>query len=123
MIVVADTSPINYLVRCGYAWILPELFGRVVVPNAVMAELKHPKAPEEVRSFAHAPPSWLECATISNLDSSLPRTLGKGECEAIRLAVELHADVLLIDDFAGRREAESRNVPARGTLAVLLQAG
>lgn len=123
MIVVADTSPVNYLVRSGYAWILPELFGRVIVPNAVIAELKHPHSPAEVRSFAQDPPGWLECVGISGLDTSLSAVLGAGEREAITLALELHADAMLIDDFAGRKEAETRNIPARGTLAVLLQAG
>ena len=36
MIVVADTSPLNYLIRSGYVWIIPELFGEVIVPQAVL---------------------------------------------------------------------------------------
>lgn len=123
MIVVADTSPINYLVRSGYARILPELFGTVLVPNAVMAELMHSQAPLEVRLFAQQPPEWLKCAETTGLNVAVSGVLGDGEREAIALALKLHADALLIDDLAGRREAESRNIPARGTLAVLLQAG
>jgi predicted nucleic acid-binding protein len=122
MIVVADTSPINYLARTGYLWILPQLFGRVLLPNAVMAEMLHPQAPPEVRALAADPPSWLEVLAVSNLAVGLPPSLGEGECEAISLALEIGADVLLIDDFAGRKEAQSRRIAARGTLAVLLQA-
>lgn len=122
MIVVADTSPINYLVQSGYVWILPKLFGQVLVPHAVIAELKHPRAPAEVRAFVNAPPSWLQCMRVSCLDAGLPPSLGDGEREAISLAIETGADALLIDDFAGRKEAESRGIPSRGTLAVLLQA-
>ena len=55
---------------------------------------------------------------IPGLDPSL----GEGEREAISLALENRADALLIDDLAGRREAQSRHIAARGTLAVLLQA-
>jgi predicted nucleic acid-binding protein len=56
------------------------------------------------------------------LDESLPRELGTGEREAISLALELSADLLLIDDRAGRQEAEARHIAVAGTLAVVLQA-
>ncbi len=45
-----------------------------------------------------------------------------GERQAISLALEVHADVLLIDELAGRQEAKDRHIPVTGTLAVLLQA-
>ncbi|MGA3070656.1 MAG: hypothetical protein ABSD43_10615 [Terracidiphilus sp.] len=122
MIVVADTSPLNYLIRSGYAWILPELFGKVLVPKAVLTEMLHPQAPGEVRAFASSPPPWLECVEVSRIAFGLDPFLGEGEREAISLALETHADALLIDDLAGRREAQSRHIAARGTLAVLLQA-
>lgn len=123
MIVVADTSPLNYLVRSGLAWILPELFGRVLIPNAVRSELMHPRAPIEVRDFAAFPPSWLECVEVTGNLEQLGGQLGAGEREAINLAIEVRADALLIDDLPGRIEAAARGIPARGTLAVLLQAG
>jgi predicted nucleic acid-binding protein len=122
MIVVADTSPLNYLIRSGFVWILPELFGKVLVPQAVLAEMLHAQAPAEVRSFATSPPTWLECAVVGRIAPGLDPSLGYGEREAISLALETHADALLIDDLAGRREAQSRQIAARGTLAILLQA-
>lgn len=123
MIVVADTSPLNYLIRSGFEWILPELFGRVLVPNAVRSELMHPRAPVEVREFAESPPTWLECIAVSGEFEELGRKLGAGEREAIILAMEVSADAILIDDLAGRLEAEAQRIPARGTIAVLMQAG
>lgn len=122
MIVVADAGPLNYLIRTGYLSLLPELFGRVLVPKAVMTELLHPQAPPEVRAVADAPPGWLECVEVRQIAAGLSASLGEGEREAISLAIECHADALLIDDLAGRREAESMQIPARGTLAILLQA-
>jgi predicted nucleic acid-binding protein len=123
MIVVADTSPLNYLVRSGYVWILPELFGKVVVPNAVLTEMQHPRAPGDVQAFSGSPPAWLECVEVSRVDGGLDSSfLGDGEREAISLALQIHADALLIDDLAGRKEAQSRGIAARGTLAILLQA-
>jgi predicted nucleic acid-binding protein len=39
MLVVADTTPINYLILIGQVEILPSLFERVVIPQAVATEL------------------------------------------------------------------------------------
>lgn len=123
MIVVADTSPLNYLILLGHTELLPGLFGRVLVPDAVLIEMQHPDAPPEVRTWAAAPPVWLERVQVQTLDRSLAVELGMGEREAISLALERHANVLLIDELAGRREALTRHLSVAGTLAVLLQAG
>jgi predicted nucleic acid-binding protein len=48
MVAVSDTSPICYLVLIGEIEILPKLFGRVLVPQAVLAELRNEDAPEPV---------------------------------------------------------------------------
>lgn len=122
MIVVADTSPLNYLIRLGRPDVLREIYGRVVVPRAVLIEMQHPEAPPEVSAWASAPPAWLEMMQVQQLDATLAAELGAGEREAISLALEVHADVLLIDERAGRREAEVRHIAVAGTLAVLLQA-
>ncbi len=121
MIVVADTSLLNYLILLGRSELLPGLFGRVLAPDAVLIEMQHPDAPAEVRAWANTPPLWLERAEVQTLDGSLALELGMGEREAISLALERHADVLLIDDLAGRREAITRHLTVAGTLAVLLQ--
>ncbi len=122
MIVVADTSPLNYLVRLGHPEILRVIYGHVIAPPSVLTELQHPDAPPEVRAWAVAPPSWLEQILVTHLDESLALQLGAGEREAISLAIELQAEVLLIDELAGRREAETRHIAVAGTLAVLMQA-
>jgi predicted nucleic acid-binding protein len=49
MIVVSDTSPIHYLLLIDRIHLLPDLFGRVVIPPAVARELAHPSAPAEVK--------------------------------------------------------------------------
>ncbi len=122
MIVVADTSPLNYLIRLGHPDVLREIYGRVLVPHAVLIEMQHPEAPSEVQAWASAPPAWLEEKQVRQLDGTLASELGAGEREAISLALEVNADVLLIDERAGRQEAEARQLEVAGTLAVLLQA-
>jgi predicted nucleic acid-binding protein len=123
MIVVADTSPLNYLIRAELAWVLPRLFGRILIPNAVLNEMLHDSAPDTVRRFAADPPAWLESVTVTTEIGGLQSSLGEGERQAISLAFEEKADALLIDDREGRKAAKARNIPTRGTLAVLLQAG
>jgi predicted nucleic acid-binding protein len=120
VIVVADTSPLNYLIQLGQAVLLNELYGQVLVPEAVARELAHAAAPEIVRSWIGSPPAWLTIVAVRDRDLSLPFQLGEGESEAISLALELNLAVLL-DDQRARKEAELRNVPTAGTLAVLVQ--
>src|SRR6266849_10066782 len=100
MVVVADTSPINYLVLIDQIEILPRLYNRILIPPAVLRELKHPVAPKPVRDWSVHPPGWLE--VLIPQSSVTVVQLDLGESEAIALAIEMHADVLLIDEQAGR---------------------
>jgi predicted nucleic acid-binding protein len=117
VIVLSDTSPINYLVLIGHIETLPALFGQVVIPTAVLVELTHPGTPEAVHQWILQPPPWLLIRAPSHAERQI--RLGPGEADAISLAVELHADLLLMDDRRGRREAEARGLSVAGTLNVL----
>jgi predicted nucleic acid-binding protein len=119
MIVVSDTSPLNYLVLVGAIEVLPVIFGRVVAPQAVVEELQDPAAPDAVRAWIAAPPNWLEVRNPTTVDPSL--ALGRGERDAICLASELSA-LCLIDDRKARREAERRGVRVAGLLGILAEA-
>jgi predicted nucleic acid-binding protein len=59
-LVIADTSPINYLLLIGHIDILPALFETVILPAAVREELKHPKAPAVVKNWIALPPVWVD---------------------------------------------------------------
>ena len=119
MIVIADTSPINYLVLIDSVWILPELYQTISVPEAVFDELQAEETPEKVRDWIKNLPSWFDVkkATVL-LDSDLSE-LDKGEREAIALVEELNADALIIDELAGRAEAKRRGIFVIGTLGIL----
>ena len=123
MIVIADTSPLNYLVLIDEVEVLRRLYGRVVMPEAVLRELQHPEAPTAVSEWVARRPAWLEIErTTVPPDQSL-RMLGEGEREAIILAQQHGPDVLLLmDEGKGRREAQRRNLRITGTLGVLSDA-
>ena len=57
MIVVADTSPLNYLIQIECDYTLPQLYQRVLVPVGVIDELKSPKAPVVVSAWAQDIPT------------------------------------------------------------------
>ena len=118
MIVIADTSPLNYLVLTGYESLLPQLFGSILIPQAVVDELGDAKASQVVRDWIGNPPLWLEVHPAPQLLPALQH-LGKGELEGILLAEALHADLLLIDDATAREEAERRSFQVTSTLGVL----
>ena len=121
MIVIADTSPLNYLIWIGEVEILPALYARVVVPPIVCKELSREGAPVIVRAWISQPPAWLEIVTpVGQPDIDLMHVrIHAGEREAILLAEELKADELIMDDLTGRREAERRHLRVTGTVGVL----
>jgi predicted nucleic acid-binding protein len=122
VIVVADTSPLRYLILIEEIRVLPALYGRVIVPPGVVAELNRERTPSVVREWLSARPEWLHVQAPQQALPSLRDVLGVGEREAIALASELSADALLMDDRDGRREAEKRSLAVLGTLRVLADA-
>jgi predicted nucleic acid-binding protein len=121
MIVVADTTPLNYLIQIGAAWILRDLYGQVLIPSAVLDELRAMGAPSEVGVWAKDLPTWVRVLPVAPL-ATLETSLGAGESEAIQLAILLHADLILIDDGPARRAAKARGLVVTGTLGVLKEA-
>ena len=120
MLVVADASPLVGLVRIGHADVLAALYGTVVIPPRVAAELAGPRRPNEVRAFMETPPAWLSVRAPSRLEAI--DDLDLGELEAISLAKELGADLLLIDETRGREAAIALHIPTARTAAVLFDA-
>jgi len=116
-VVVADTTPLNYLILIGQVELLRELFGKVMIPEAVLAELRHPKAPSAVTNWLLRLPEWLRVEKVERLDQTIQ--LGHGENEAISLAVERRISIVLMDERRGRSAAETRGLLPVGTLNVL----
>ncbi len=120
-VVVADTGPLNYLVQINAVDLLPELFGKIIVPAAVYDELSHPRAPAVVRTWIARVPPWLEIRPNPDPESNIAGSpaLDEGERAAIALADAIDADLILIDDRDGVAVARAQGFAVTGTLGVL----
>lgn len=123
MIVVSDASPIISLATVGQLDLLQKLYGTVIIPQAVRNEIMgeeegHPGIP------AVKTAKWIETREVANQLTvmSLQLELDEGEAEAITLAVELKADLLLVDERKGRRLASRLGLKFIGLMGVLVEA-
>ncbi|HOW50882.1 MAG TPA: DUF3368 domain-containing protein [bacterium] len=121
MIVVSNTSPILNLLHIGKLDILQHLFDEVIIPEEVRYELlekgPYPKDAAQIRKAL-----WLRTEKVENSDllTALKADLDDGEAAAIALAIEKNADLLLIDEKAGRALAAHFDVEMAGVLGVLV---
>ena len=120
MIVVADSSPLHYLILIDQIDLLRALYDHVILPDAVATELRAAGSPRAVSAWIARPPAWATIAAVSTDQIALvTEDLDLGERAAIALAGAIQADLLLIDDAAGRAEAKRRHLRVTGTLGVL----
>jgi predicted nucleic acid-binding protein len=122
MIVVADTTPLNYLVLIDEIEVLCALYRSVLIPQEVHRELQNPKAPPVVRAWASSLPAWCEVRSLTSIPDDALNELDAGERDAIQLALDAGVDTLLMDESNGRREALRRRLKVTGTVAVLEKA-
>lgn len=121
-VVVSDTSPLRVLAHLGHLGWLSDLFDQVFLPPAVAFELRQPPAtfqPLEVSTWPYlqdrAPQNAARVAELLSV-------LDAGEAEAIALAEEVNAELVLIDELAGREVARRGGFTVVGTLGILLEA-
>jgi predicted nucleic acid-binding protein len=119
-LVVADASPLHYLILVDAVDVLRRLFQKIYVPIEVCDELTCPAAPTDVRTWMQRVPNWIDILPTPGAQSDDPAlaTLDSGERAAIVLAASLKS-LLLIDDRAGASAAQQRGLIVTGTLGVL----
>ncbi|WP_442947703.1 DUF3368 domain-containing protein [Nostoc sp.] len=105
--------------------LLPQLYTQVSIPEAVYCELADIDPPVP-GTFEVQTASWLEVREVTNREI-LERLrdevrLDPGESEAIALALELNADLLLIDERRDRAEANRLGLRITGLLGILIEA-
>ena len=123
MIVVADAGPLIHLAAIGRLDVVANA-GDVLIPPAVFHEIVVQGAglpgSREVKDAA-----WITVGTPTRtdlLDALLAGGLHRGEAEAMTLAVERSADVLLMDERQGRLTAEAMGIHVIGTIGLVVAA-
>ncbi len=115
--VVSDTGPIIALAHIGQIDILRRLFGQVLIPPAVQAEIR-----DETSAAALDNADWIVLEEVKDTLAVqlLREELDAGESEAIVLAEEHQAVLLFLDERAATRKARSIGLQCIGTLGILL---
>lgn len=125
MPVVSNTSPILNLAIVDQLELLHRQFDEILIPHAVLDELKIDEERPGSQAIRGAISSgWIQAQGVSNepLAQLLKQTLDRGEAEAIALSVELTADWILLDEREGRKVAKSLGLKVTGVLGILLRA-
>jgi predicted nucleic acid-binding protein len=115
MSVVSDTTAITTLLKAERDRLLEDMFGHVFVPQAVW---------DELAEFHRRLPAFIELRRVGDASQRLPGTelLGRGEAEALSLALELKAQLLLTDDRRARIAAQRLGIPCSGLVGVVVRA-
>lgn len=119
--IICNTSPLQYLHQLGQLGLLQQLCGSIIVPTAVVDELRVGREngidvpePENI--------DWMDIQSPkSSVVLPLVTDFGRGEIEVLALALELSNATVILDDKLARQLAESLNIPLTGTLGVLIQ--
>jgi len=121
--IVSNTSPISNLAQIGQLDLIQQLYGVILIPNAVYEELLDERAGETVITAVQSA-TWLQIYSVQNqeLVNELQNRINVGEAEAIALALELRATRLLIDERLGRQAATELGLNIIGILGILLLA-
>jgi predicted nucleic acid-binding protein len=123
MIVVSNTSPLTNLAAIGQFDLLRQLYTRVHIAEGVWDEL-NARGLRWPGSELVAAADWVERHAVKNepLVAALRRDLDRGEAESIALALELEADLMLMDEREGRHAAQRMGLQVVGVVGVLLDA-
>lgn len=123
MSIVSNASALINLARIGKLELLRQLYGELIVPEAVWQEVVvtgtgQPGA-DEIKTA-----SWIKTGAVTNrhLVQALQQDLDAGEAEAIALALEIEAELLLMDEHLGRETARHLGLRYTGLIGVLIEA-
>lgn len=121
-VVISNTSPIFYLHRLRLLGLLQELYQKIIIPKAVVAELEAGRRQgEEVPEIDNY--EWIEIRTIQSPQIlGLSTDFGSGEAEVLALALEESDSLVIIDEKLARKIARLRGLRVTGTAGVLLKA-
>lgn len=120
-IIVSDTSSVGYLLQINLIHLLKILYGEIIIPDAVNKEILQLENKGYILSeFINA--DWIKIYSTHNLSNvkDYKNILDQGELEAISIAIELNADLLIIDEKLGRVVATDLGFDITGLVGILM---
>jgi predicted nucleic acid-binding protein len=119
--IVSNTTPIISLLKIGKLQIIKDLYGELIIPKEVFNEVEAGKNKEFYVDLSKI--EWIKIEEIQNEKSlSYFLDLDKGEAEAIVLATEKEADLIILDETLGRFHAKHVGLKVTGTIGILMKA-
>jgi predicted nucleic acid-binding protein len=122
IVVVSDCSPIRALRHLGLLKLCQTLYGSVIIPQAVQAELLKPTTTCPPIQIIDYPGFEVRAPTSGAAELAVPLDLDAGETQAIVIALELKADLVLMDERKGTKAARGMGLTTIGVFGVLLEA-
>lgn len=123
MIVISDTTALSNLIQINELELLQKIYFEIRIPAYVHRELL---VLEElgIQISEILDKEWIHVEEVENtpLLEKIILELDRGEAEAIVLALESKADLILIDEKQGRRIAQAMGLQIIGTIGILLKA-
>lgn len=119
--VVSNTTPIVSLLKLGRLEILKQLYSEINIPTAVYNEIEAGKNKVYYTDLSKL--EWIKILEIKDKQAvKYFLDLDAGEAEAIVLATELAADLIIIDEKLGRFHAKYAELKVTGTIGILIKA-
>lgn len=123
MRIVCDTSPLILLAKIDRLELLFRLYTQTAIPISVLDEVRVRPTEETTAIESLVENQAIQIQRVSpQVLESVPADLGAGEREAIALAIETDANMIVLDDREGRRVARERELSVTGTIGVLVEA-
>jgi uncharacterized protein len=121
--IVCNTSPLILLAKIGRLDTLIRLYREPMIPKAVEDELRAKPGQENDQAKAFLKEGKLQLRRVNEKTlAGIPVDLGRGEREAIALALDAGADLVILDDLKGRIVARDKGLSVTGTVGVLIEA-
>lgn len=119
--IVSNTTPIISLLKIGKLPILKDLYKEIFIPQEVFNEIEAGRNKEFYEDLSSL--DWVKIENIQNKKSlAFFLDLDKGEAEAIVLATEIEAELIILDETLGRFHAKHAGLKVTGTVGILLKA-
>jgi len=119
--IISNTTPIITLLTISKLELLRNIYGKIIIPEGVYQEIEEGKSKNFYKDLSKI--DWIEIKSIADKEPlKYISDLDKGEAEVIVLANEINADLVIIDEKAGREYAEHFGIKLTGTIGILLKA-